>query len=77
MLIIRFMFSFLFFLFLHRKSSPEKAVTHILCPRWGRTVCPFDVEFVSSLYVLSTNPLSDRLFSHAVGWVFIFCAKSF
>ena len=62
-----------FFFFLHTQVFLERLSTHILCPRWGRAVCPFDVEFVSSLYVLPTNPLSDRLFSHAVGWVFILC----
>ena len=65
--------SFMFFFFLHTQVFLERLSTHILCPRWGCAVCPFDVEFVSSLYVLPTNPLSDRLFSHAVGWVFILC----
>ena len=51
----------------------ERMSTFILCPRWDRAVCCFDVEFVSSLYVLSINPLPHRLLSHAVGWLFILC----
>ena len=63
--------------FWHTQVFFERMSTYILCTRLDRVVCSFDVEFGSSVYVLSMNPLSDRFFSPCSRLAFYFVQNLF
>ena len=52
----------------------------VLCPFFNWIVCFLGVQFVSSLWILDNNPLSDvsmNIFSHSVGCLFILLMITF